>query len=173
MKTIWIRDYINWKTMVHLERALAKAGPDGLRVLICCQGGDVDCVYTLCDFMRLMSADFPIQTIACGEVFSGAPLLVAAGSQGQRFSLPGTTWGVHLPYSSNQTADPAVARAEADCLKLMQKRYVEVLAENSRQPVKYWTRRLAKRSMLYFTADEAFDCGLVDAVLTAEKRRWD
>jgi ATP-dependent protease ClpP protease subunit len=50
---------------------------------------------------------------------------------------------------------------------------MEILAENSRLSAPVWTRRLAKKSMVYFSADEAFDYGLVDAVLTPEKRSWD
>lgn len=170
MKTYWIRGNITWKTAIQLERVLDKAH-DGLRIIVNSGGGELASASVIVDLLRLAAADTPIETLAAGEVYSSAPLIVMAG--GLRTSLPSTIWGVHYPFTQVVVSDPASAQVESDCVRLMRNRYLQTLAENSRKDMKYWARRLARQSMVYFTADEAFDLGLVDAVLVAPKREWD
>ena len=59
-------------------------------------GGAVDDTLALYDTMRFMSS--PVSTYCLGRAYSGAALLLTAGTKGRRYLLPHAKVMIHQPY---------------------------------------------------------------------------
>src|SRR5204863_3363687 len=59
-------------------------------------GGAVDDTLAIYDTMRFLSS--PVSTYCLGRAYSGAAVLLTAGTKGKRFMLPHAKVMVHQPY---------------------------------------------------------------------------
>ncbi len=124
-------------------------------------GGSVDDTLALFDTMKFLSS--PIATYCIGRAYSGAAVLLAAGSKGRRFALPHAKVMIHQPYGgiTGQTED---IRIQAEQIIKAKRQLNEILAECTGQSVEQ-VQKDGERDK-YFSAQEAADYGLVDAVLS-------
>ncbi len=126
-------------------------------------GGDVDEAFGLVDVMRLV--DVPIHTVAWGKCLSAAPMLVAAGKPGMRLATKNTWFMLHPMRAGMDEASSLDLRTYGDIMEQSMVRYVELLAEYSLMPKRFWSNIMRSRTDRYFTAAEAEDYGLVDHVV--------
>jgi len=110
----------------------------------------------------LMTIKSPIHTVALGKCMSAAPLLVAAGEKGHRYSMPNTQWMVHMSW-----AEPDPLRI--DVLKKLNNHYEELcdrwyglMANHSQLAPAQWKRICNRVGDTYFNAEMALEYGLVD-----------
>lgn len=124
-------------------------------------GGAVDDTLALYDTMRFLSS--PVATYCIGRAYSGAALLLTAGTKGKRYILPHAKVMIHQPYGgvTGQTED---IRIQAEQIIKSKQQLTEIISECTGQSVDQ-VKKDSERDK-YFSAQEAKDYGLVDEVLS-------
>lgn len=144
--------------MLYLEHAKKSSNID---LYINSPGGAVDDTLAIYDTMRFMSS--PVSTYCLGRAYSGAALLMSAGTKGRRFILPHAKVMIHQPYGGvgGQAED---IRLQAEQIIKSKNELIKILAKNTGQDE---TRiRADSERDKYFSAQEAKAYGLVDEVIT-------
>ncbi len=124
-------------------------------------GGAVDDTLAIYDTMRFMSS--PVSTYCIGRAYSGAALLLTAGTKGKRFILPHAKVMTHQPYGGvgGQAED---IRIQAEQIIKSKHELIKIISRHTGQPEET-VRRDSERDK-YFNAMEAKEYGLVDEVIT-------
>jgi ATP-dependent Clp protease protease subunit len=122
-------------------------------------GGAVDDTLAIYDTMRFITSD--VATFCIGRAYSGAALLLAAGTSGSRHILPHAKVMIHQPYGgvTGQASDVKIQAEEIIKSKAALNR---IIAEHTGQPFDTVTADSERDK--YFSAVEAKDYGLVDLV---------
>ncbi len=144
--------------MLYLENQ--KRGQD-VHLYINSPGGAVDDTLALYDTMRFLSSD--VCTYCLGRAYSGAAVLLTAGTKGKRFILPHAKVMIHQPYGGI-TGQAEDIRIQAEQIIKAKLQLNELIAKCSGQPLEN-VQRDSERDK-YFTAMEAKEYGLVDEVLS-------
>jgi ATP-dependent Clp protease protease subunit len=123
-------------------------------------GGLVDQTLAIYDTMQFMGCD--VATYCIGQAASGAAIVLAAGTKGQRFALPNAKVMLHQPYSG-VTGQAEDIRIQAEEVLKDKKLLIEILAKHTGQD----PEKLAKETERdrYMNAREALKYGLVDEIL--------
>lgn len=153
---------LNHETIRSLYRHYTPGEPFYLSV--CTQGGDADVWLTAVDLLGTARTGGELYTCGFGEVLSGGPLLVAMGSPGCRRAGRHTLFGMHEPYLTGVTEDPAAQACEFRMIESMKDRFYNLLAEITPHTKRFWRNRLHNQPMLYFDAQDACKMGLIDEV---------
>jgi ATP-dependent Clp protease protease subunit len=132
---------------------------------LCSPGGDITVYHALLDFLEIAKEEGRLATLAMGECFSGAPLLVAGGSPGKRYSYKSTLFGLHEPFLSHIPNDPGAQVAILEHLESVKKQYYQFLSSLTNHRAKWWEERIRGKSMWHMSAREAKKLGLIDEVL--------
>jgi len=135
-----------------------------LDVMVSSEGGDSDVFCVFVDLFKWWRMEGLVNTIGVGEVMSGAPLIVAAGSTGCRLAMEHALFGLHEPYLTEIQGDPAVFEAEKRGLQSTIDRFYNLLAELTGTSVKTWRSRIHGKSLVTFDAKQAKKWNLVDKV---------
>ncbi len=143
--------------MLYLENQ--KRGQD-ISLYINSPGGAVDDTLALFDTMRFMSS--AVSTYCIGRAYSGAAVLLCAGTKGKRFILPHAKVMIHQPYGGI-TGQAEDIRIQAEQIIKSKNELNRLISECSGQSIEQ-VREDAERDK-YFTAKEAVEYGLVDEVL--------
>ena len=143
--------------MLYLENI--KRGQD-ISLYINSPGGAVDDTLALYDTMRFLSS--PVSTYCIGRAYSGASVLLTAGTKGKRYILPHAKVMIHQPYGGI-TGQAEDIRIQAEQIGKMKAELNKIIARHTGQPVENILRD-AERDK-YFSAEEAVAYGLVDEVL--------
>ena len=124
-------------------------------------GGAVDDTLAMYDTMQMISSD--VATYCIGRAYSGAAVLLCAGSNGQRHILPHAKVMIHQPYGgiTGQTTDIQIQAEQIINSKATLNR---IIASHTGQSVE--TVSADGERDKYFTSEEAKTYGLVDEVLT-------
>ena len=141
---------------------------DDLNVVISSEGGNSDVFCVFVDLFSDLRKRGKVETLAVGEVMSGAPLIVAAGSPGRRIAMKHTLFGLHEPFVSEVTDDPAVQLDEMRTLQSTVDRFYSLLSELTGTSVRTWRNRIHGRSLVTFDAKQAQKWGIVDSVQKGE-----
>ena len=123
-------------------------------------GGSVDDTLALYDTMRFLSS--PVQTYCLGRAYSGAAVLLTAGTKGKRFALPHAKVMIHQPYGG-VTGQAEDIRIQAEQIIKAKAELNRIVSECTGQSLDN-IQRDSERDK-YFTAEEAVKYGLVDEVL--------
>lgn len=123
-------------------------------------GGVVTGGLAIYDTMRFIKSD--VQTIVMGMAASMASVLASSGTKGKRFALPHSEVLIHQPSGGAQGQQTEIEIAATEILKT-RKELNKILADNSGQPLKNINRDTERDH--YFTAQEAVDYGLIDAIM--------
>lgn len=123
-------------------------------------GGVVTSGMAIYDTMNFIKAD--VQTIVIGMAASMASVLVSSGAKGKRFGLPHSQVLIHQPSGGAQGQQTEIEIAATEILKT-RKMLNGILAKNSGQSIETIQRDTERDH--YFTAQEAVDYGLLDAVM--------
>ncbi|NLE28762.1 MAG: ATP-dependent Clp protease proteolytic subunit [Phycisphaerae bacterium] len=136
-----------------------------IHLYINCPGGSIGEILAIYDTMRYMTCD--INTYCVGVAYSGAALLLAAGTKGKRFCLPHSKVMIHQPWGgvTGQAEDISI-QAE----QIVHERRVlnELLSHHTGQPIE--KIELETERDRYLTAPMAKDYGLIDEILEPEKK---
>ncbi len=124
-------------------------------------GGAVDDTLAVYDTMRFLSS--PVSTYCLGRAYSGAALLLTAGTKGKRYMLPHAKVMIHQPYGG-VTGQAEDIRIQAEQIIKAKAELTRIIANHTGQPVET-VQRDSERDK-YFSAEEAVKYGLADEVLT-------
>jgi len=119
--------------------------------------------FAICDTMRYIKP--PIHTICIGSAMGMAAMLLSAGTKGCRASLPNASIILHQPksYAQGQATDIQIRAQEVLVNKATM---IDMLSRNTGQSVEKITKDMDR--LLYMTAQQAKEYGLIDRVLEKE-----
>lgn len=123
-------------------------------------GGLVDQTLAVYDTMQFLGCD--VATYCIGQASSGAAIVLAAGTKGQRYALPHSKIMLHQPYSgiSGQAED---IRIQAEEILKDKKLLNELLAKHTGQPADKIAKEIERDR--FMDAAQALEYGLVDEIL--------
>ena len=123
-------------------------------------GGSVDDTMAIYDTMRFINS--PVATYCIGKAQSGAAIVLAAGTEGKRHSLPHAKIMLHQPWGgiTGQASDIKIQAEEILKAKAM---INELLSKHTGQPVEKIAEETERDK--YMSAADAKEYGLIDEVL--------
>ncbi len=145
---------------------LQREDPDRqIQMFINSPGGVIYAGLAIYDTMQQISA--PVSTTAVGLTASFGTVLLTAGEKGQRYSLPNATIHMHQPLggAQGQASDIVI---QANEIMRLKDRLIEVFVKHTGRD-----REVIERDTdrdVYFSAQQAVDYGLIDAVLEGAKQ---
>lgn len=132
-----------------------------IKLYINSPGGSVTAGLAIYDTMQYITPD--VQTICIGLAASMAAVLLSAGEQGKRFSLPNSEILIHqvMGGAEGQASD---IKIRAERILKVRDRLNDILAKHTKQPKK----RIEKDTDrdYYMGADEAMTYGIVDKIIS-------
>jgi ATP-dependent Clp protease protease subunit len=131
-------------------------------------GGSVYAGLGIYDTMQFISSN--VATICTGMAASMAAVLLVAGSKGKRSALRHSRIMIHQPSGGAQGVAADMEINLREMLKLKKELYT-IIADHSGQPFE----RVEKDSDrdYWMTSQEALDYGMIDRVLTNERKKAD
>lgn len=124
-------------------------------------GGSIHSGLAIYDTMQYVKPD--VCTTCLGLAASMAAVLLAAGANGKRMSLPNSRIMIHQPWGGGkgQAADIEILAKE---IIKSRDALVDILAEKTSQPRERVLKDIDRD--FYMSPDEAKDYGIIDAVIT-------
>ncbi len=146
--------------MLYLENQ--KKGQD-INLYVNSHGGSVDDTLAVYDTMQFLNSD--VATYCIGRAYSGASVILGAGTPGKRYALPHAKVMIHQPLGGvgGQAED---IRIQAEQIIKSKRTIAEIIARHSGQKVEQVLSDSERDK--YFTAEEAKTYGIVDEVLQFE-----
>lgn len=123
-------------------------------------GGVVTAGLAIYDTMRYVKCD--IATLCMGQAASMGALLLAAGTNGKRYTLPNSRVLIHQPMGGARGQATDIEIHAREIIKLRQK-LNQILADHTGQPLEKIERDTERD--YFMGADEARDYGIIDKVL--------
>ena len=156
------------KGLYLMEAGVTKAQKESgnipsIEVFIGSFGGSEYEMYALYDVIRTLNS--PVKTTAIGKCMSAAPLLVACGEPGQRWSTPNTFFMVHQSWTTIE--DPSKLgeiEIEMKHMRKLEERWLELMVKHTDKDKKHWKRICDKGQDFYFDAETAQEWGLIDHI---------
>jgi len=129
-------------------------------------GGSITAGMAIFDTMQFIKAD--VSTICIGMAASMGAFLLSSGTKGKRFALPNAEVMIHQPLGGTrgQAIDIDI---HAKRIMQMRKHLNEILAVNTGQSLKKIEKDTDRDH--FFTAAEAKEYGLIDAVVKNKEDR--
>lgn len=129
-------------------------------------GGSFTAMTAIYDTMQYIRPH--VQTVCLGQAASAAAVLLAGGTPGKRLALPNARVLIHQP-STGQAGQGQASDIEIQAREIMRMRewLEETLSKHSKRSVEEVHRDIDRDKIL--SAQEAFEYGLVDQVLTSRK----
>lgn len=127
-------------------------------------GGSVTAGMAIYDTMQFVSA--PVSTLCMGQAASMGALLLSAGAEGMRYSLPNSRIMIHQPSGGFQGQASDIDIQAREVLRLKQ-RLNEILASHTGKTVNQVA--LDTERDYFMGAEEALAYGLIDQVLTSRQ----
>ena len=124
-------------------------------------GGVVTSGLAIYDTMQYIN--LPVSTVCIGQAASMGSLLLAAGADGKRYSLPNARIMVHQPSGGAQGQATDIEIQAKEILSL-RKRLNEIYVEHTGQKIDVIEEALERDR--YMTPEDAKDFGIVDEVVT-------
>lgn len=125
-------------------------------------GGDIYEMFALYDVLNTTTC--PIHTVAIGKCMSAAPLIVAAGKKGFRYTMPNTQWMIHQPSIDLGFDRQDHIKMDLHHCESLKSNWTDLLQKHSKLSKQEWLRFMNKSGDQYFSADEAIEKGLVDHI---------
>ncbi|TXS46210.1 ATP-dependent Clp protease proteolytic subunit [Streptomyces sp. uw30] len=129
-------------------------------------GGAFSAMSAIYDTMQFVACD--VETICLGQAASAGAVLLAAGTPGKRFALPGARVVIHQPALpepvEGQASDLAI---QADELTRVRTRLEELLARHTGRAREQVAADIERDKIL--NAQEALEYGLVDRIIPSRK----
>ena len=144
---------------------LTKQGPEDIHLHITSGGGNAFTGLALADAIESLQRDTGVQIIgqAMGQCMSAAMLPFMACSK--RFMGARSWLMMHGASNSMFRADMRNMEAEMALTTQMNQQLAEWFASRSKQPTEFWLPLLKDNTPHYWSASEALEDGLTDAIL--------
>ena len=126
-------------------------------------GGDVAQGLAIYDAMNYIKAD--VCTHGIGRCASMAAILLAAGAEGKRYSLPNTTVMLHQPLSQGISGQATDIKIQAEEINRIKDLLVDILSQRTGKDPEQVRADIDRDN--YMTAEEAVKYGLVDKVFNS------
>lgn len=125
-------------------------------------GGSITAGLAIYDTMQYIRPN--VSTICIGQAASMGAVLLAAGENKKRFSLPHSRIMIHQPLggAQGQASDIAIQAKE---IARLQERLYAILAKHTKQPLKKIETDSDRD--FFMSADEALEYRIIDEVVTA------
>ncbi|MFD8379864.1 ATP-dependent Clp protease proteolytic subunit [Streptomyces sp. NPDC059679] len=149
--------------LVHLEHA----GPDqDISLYINSPGGSFSAMTAIYDTMHFVTCD--VETICLGQAASAAAVLLAAGTPGKRFALPGARVLIHQP-SFSEPIQGTTSDLELQAKEMLRTRALleELLVRHTGQTAERIRSDIERDKI--FNAEDAVAYGLVDRLTQSRK----
>ena len=124
-------------------------------------GGSVSAGLAIYDTMQYIKCD--VSTICIGMAASMGAFLLAGGTRGKRFALPNAEIMIHQPLGGAKGQATEIQIAAEHILKT-RKKLNEMLSENTGKTYEQIAADTERDN--YMSAQEAFEYGLIDGVIT-------
>jgi ATP-dependent Clp protease protease subunit len=128
-------------------------------------GGSVTAGLAIYDTMQFVKPD--VATYCVGQAASMAALLLAAGTKGKRFALPGARILIHQPWGGAQGQASDISIQAREILRLREK-LNELLAKHTGQPLDKIQKDTDRD--YFMSAEEAKAYGIIDEVITQQPK---
>lgn len=126
-------------------------------------GGSFTAMSALYDTIRYVSCD--VETVCLGQAGSSAAVLLAAGTPGKRYALPGARVVIRQPALPEPVRGQAGDLAlQAEELVRVRSRLEEILVRHTGRSREQVTAGIERDTIL--TAQEALEYGLIDRIIT-------
>ncbi|KAF1074598.1 ATP-dependent Clp endopeptidase proteolytic subunit ClpP [Halodesulfovibrio sp. MK-HDV] len=125
-------------------------------------GGSVTAGMAIYDTMQYISS--PVATLCMGQAASMGALLLAAGAEGKRFSLPHSRIMIHQPLGGIQGQATDIEIHAKEILRLKDS-LNGILAHHSGKPIKTVVEHTERD--YFMGAEQAKDFGLIDEILVS------
>lgn len=125
-------------------------------------GGSEYEMFALYDVCRTLVS--PVHTIAMGKCMSAAPLLVAAGEEGNRYATPNTFFMVHESWEDFGQKRMDELELDLKHYREMGKQWGMLMEKHSKKPAKFWLDICKKSGDHFFNAEQALEWGLIDHI---------
>jgi len=129
-------------------------------------GGTVDDTMAIYDTIRFVGS--PVATYCIGRAQSGAALVLAAGTKGNRFALPHAKIMLHQPWGG-VTGQASDIQIQAEEILKAKTTINEILAKHTGKPLETIAQETERDR--YMSAQEAKEYGLIDDVLHEEEKK--
>lgn len=129
-------------------------------------GGTVcDGLFTIYDTLQFVKS--PIKTVCIGEAYSGAAVILAAGTKGKRLAYPNARIMIHSVQTSGMSGAQHEIQKEAEMTRELNESLMEILARHAGQPLS----KVRKDCMedKYMTAKQALQYGIIDEIVKPYK----
>ena len=134
-----------------------------ITVFIDSPGGSVEILYTIIKAMKVSKTI--IRTVNYCTCFSAASEILAAGTKGYRYCMPGS---IVMCHSGSMQLSGTMGNVEVTkkfCDTLC-KRCTDMFLENTGIDIKVWKKKTASDNDWYLFEDEALEYGIVDHIIT-------
>ncbi|MBR0121466.1 MAG: ATP-dependent Clp endopeptidase proteolytic subunit ClpP [Clostridia bacterium] len=125
-------------------------------------GGSVTAGMAIYDTMNYIKCD--VSTICIGMAASMGAFLLSSGAKGNRYALPNSEIMIHQPLGGAQGQATEIQIA-AEHIRRTREKLNRILAENTGKSIEEINRDTERDNFL--SAQEAFEYGLVDKVITS------
>ncbi len=128
-------------------------------------GGGVDDTMAIYDTMRFINSS--VSTYCIGKAQSGAAIILAAGTEGKRHSLPHAKIMLHQPWGG-VTGQASDIKIQAEEILKAKQMLNEILAKHTGLTPEQIAEETERDK--YMTAEEALKYGLIDEVLKEDEK---
>jgi len=134
-----------------------------IQIYVNSPGGSVSSGFAIYDTMQYVQA--PISTVCIGRAASFGTVVLMAGAQGRRFSLPSSNIHMHQPLISGRGLQGQASDLDIHAREIIRIRGVlnELIAKHTGQPLERVERDTDRDYFL--TPQEAVDYGLIDGII--------
>ena len=157
-----------WEELVSsfivLEALVKEEDGDPIKFLISSEGGAAYEMFSVYDAMRALKKKATIETIGVGKVMSAAVLLLAAGTKGERKIGKHCRVMVH-DVKAGQSGTVGNMENELAEVKVLQKMYIDCLAEETNLTTRQIKNWFKKGVNIYLNAEEAVKYGIADIIV--------
>ncbi len=157
-----VRPVVEW---ILCENYVSKKKRRELLLMICSEGGDVNCAFALIDVMR--SSHVPIKTVGLGQIASAGLLIFLAGAKGRRILTPNTSILSHqFSWGSDGKAHELFATIKE--FELTHQRMIDHYKVSTGLAEDQIKQTLLPPHDVWLTANEALAAGICDSVSLAQ-----
>lgn len=121
--------------------------------------------FAICDTLSYIKP--PVHTICIGQAMGTAAMILSAGTQGCRASLPNSTIVLNQPRTGAGQGQATDVQIRAKEVLDNKRTMLEMLSKNCGQPVEKLEKDTDRT--FYLTPDKAVEYGLIDRVLASTK----
>ncbi len=139
-----------------------------IHVYINCPGGSIGEILAVYDTMQYLSCE--IATYCTGVAYSGAALLLAAGTRGKRYALPHSKLMIHQPWGGI-TGQAEDINIQAQQILKDKQTMIDLLAKHTGQDEKKIEQETERDR--YMTPEIAKEYGLIDDILEPDSAEKD